>query len=381
MDASVTSPPVPDDADLCSRPLTLGNGQCVMLQRRPLAAGTFGRVFLGMLQPGGTAVVLKQRECGVRPGEFAYYQREHEIAHQVHAAGPHPHIVQQLFYSYKPTGNGYVFLSLQEFAGRSLFAVMQDDPRNLLVLARLLPAVLDGLLPALAFLHGLGIVHKDVTTQNVMVATDGGFRVRLGDFGSANYTGTELDVATAHDTRPPEGMEVWRGAQGGVATPAYDAWSAAVVVMHVMLGASPFVSRLPQDLQRAYAMAKADGLVSDKTPPSRELDTVVTTYATMVMWSRFLPVVMPGVPGQSVISRRQFGTDADPYDGHVIAYCRQDGAVCETRPSELLRLTLRHQPQVASDTVVERAMAVVDGMLQYRVDARMLPAHFVQPVV
>ncbi|KAJ3690129.1 hypothetical protein LUZ61_019293 [Rhynchospora tenuis] len=104
------------------------------------------------------------------------------------------------------------------------------------------------LMQTLAICHKRGIAHRDIKPDNILFDGDG--RVRLSDFGSAAWFGTE------------DGME--HQLSGLVGTPCYvapevlrgseydekiDVWSAGVV-MYVMLsgGAVPFGGDTPADI-------------------------------------------------------------------------------------------------------------------------------------
>ncbi len=93
------------------------------------------------------------------------------------------------------------------------------------------------ILEGLAHLHGLGIVHRDVKTGNILVAADGS--VKLGDFGLAK--GEDLGVSlteTGASLGTPGYMapEVIRGKE---ATSVSDLYSVGVVLFEMLTGGLP----------------------------------------------------------------------------------------------------------------------------------------------
>ncbi|MFO0966762.1 MAG: serine/threonine-protein kinase [Gemmataceae bacterium] len=148
---------------------------------------------------GGMGVVFKARQTDperivalkmilvnhlASPDHVRRFQAEIRAAARLQ----HPNVVP-LF----ETGewNGLPFFSMQYVAGTSLAAVLERGPLEPEVAARLLAAVAR----AVAYLHGAGVIHRDLKPGNILL--DGEGRPYVTDFGLAKLLeGGEAQTAT-----------------------------------------------------------------------------------------------------------------------------------------------------------------------------------------
>ena len=142
----------------------------------------------------------------------------------------HPHVISTFDVQ---ISDGDVWLVLEYLAGRNLGALARGRRLSLVEVARIGAAVAD----ALASGHELGIVHRDVTPGNVLVADDG--TVKLTDFGISYLTGesrlTQDNVLSG--TIAYLAPEV---AAGGEATFASDVFSLGATLYAAVEGEPPF---------------------------------------------------------------------------------------------------------------------------------------------
>jgi serine/threonine-protein kinase len=105
----------------------------------------------------------------------------------------HPNTIK--FYDFGATADGTLYIAMEFVAGRSLSSVLRREaplhPERVV-------ALVSDLCRALAYIHGRGIVHRDVKAGNVLVTMDRrGERARLFDFGVAvDIAGGEARLTT-----------------------------------------------------------------------------------------------------------------------------------------------------------------------------------------
>ncbi|MEU8953804.1 serine/threonine-protein kinase [Streptomyces sp. NPDC048518] len=193
-----------------------------------LGSGGMGRVYLGRSEGGRTVAVKIVHPHFALDEEFrARFRREVDAARRVGGDWTAPVLDADPEAAVPWVATGYA-------AGPSLTeAVRQVGPlpeHSVRVLGA-------GLAEALAHVHGLGLVHRDVKPSNVLLTLDG---PRLIDFGIARATdGTASLTATGASIGSPGYMAPEQILGRGV-TGAADVFSLGAVLVYGATGESPF---------------------------------------------------------------------------------------------------------------------------------------------
>jgi len=205
-----------------------------------LASGGMATVHIGrLLGPVGfsrTVAIKRLHPRYARDPEFV--SMFHEEARLV-ARIRHPHVVPMLDVV---ATKGELFLVMEYVAGESLARLAQAAAEGGVRLPlRVSIAILSGLLQGLHAAHeardeygvALGIVHRDVSPQNVLVGSDGQSRVL--DFGIAKAAGR---VQTTADGQVKGKLAYMAPEQlrGGEVTRKVDIYAASVVLWELLVG-------------------------------------------------------------------------------------------------------------------------------------------------
>ncbi|MFH8789624.1 serine/threonine-protein kinase [Streptomyces roseoverticillatus] len=193
-----------------------------------LGAGGMGRVYLGRSAGGRTVAVKVVHPHFALDDQFrARFRREVAAARRVGGAWTAPVLDADPDAPVPWVATGYV-------AGPSLTeAVLATGPQP----ERTVRALGAGLAQALAAVHALGLVHRDVKPSNVLLALDG---PRLIDFGIARATeGTASLTATGVSVGSP-GYMAPEQILGHAVTGAADVFSLGAVLAYAATGEPPF---------------------------------------------------------------------------------------------------------------------------------------------
>jgi serine/threonine protein kinase len=188
---------------------------------RPIARGALATVYLAF-DTHGTPYALK-----VFPKGFeGRADREWKVGQQL----KHPHINPVLARLSVPHEGGEHPAVLLAFApGSRLSEWRKDNPAKVL-------GVFRHLLEALAHMHGLNLVHRDVKPDNLVV--DGTGEARLVDFDLSGPLGERFSQKVRLGTIAYIAPEQIRGQSP---TPASDVYSAGILLYWAIAGELPFV--------------------------------------------------------------------------------------------------------------------------------------------
>src|SRR5258706_6303493 len=195
----------------------------------------------------------------------AWMLREARAANRV----DHAHIID--IHDIGETEEGELYLVMEYLVGTSLSSELALGPMQL---ARSTD-ILEQMFAALARAHDLGVVHRDLKSDNILLSTRGGRKdfVKILDFGLA---------ALAHDPRlapkgavfgTPEYMspEQARGEQAG---PQSDLYALGVLFFEMLTGQLPFRSNDRDtllDMQRSAPPPKPSAIKKDCHPVAERI--------------------------------------------------------------------------------------------------------------
>eukprot|EP00928_Gymnodinium_smaydae_P037882 TRINITY_DN26242_c0_g1_i1.p1 TRINITY_DN26242_c0_g1~~TRINITY_DN26242_c0_g1_i1.p1 ORF type:complete len:869 (-),score=90.88 TRINITY_DN26242_c0_g1_i1:277-2883(-) len=111
--------------------------------------------------------------------------------------------------------------------------------------------ILEGLLQALVHIHGMGIVHRDVKPENILVSA--GDRAILVDFGIAAHVTQESRLYVRRGSPGFIAPEFLRSGEYGVKA---DVFSAGVVLYYALSGLAPFARRDQDATLKANSRAR-----------------------------------------------------------------------------------------------------------------------------
>jgi tRNA A-37 threonylcarbamoyl transferase component Bud32/DNA-binding response OmpR family regulator len=248
---------------------------------RRLAVGGSSSVFLAEHERSGQLRVLKifRQVPDVVEGSttFDRFLREYELVAHL----DHPNIARIHDLG---VADDHLFLAMEYFAGGDLRSRMRErlPPADALGYLRQMAA-------ALAALHEVGVLHRDVKPGNVMLRADGS--LAFIDFGLARQLRLESDITgagtifgTPHYMSPEQG-------HGAALDERSDLYSLGVVLHEMLTGEKPYtaetplaviylhanapVPRLPQPL--AHLQGLLDALLAKK--PAERFDSATAIVA------------------------------------------------------------------------------------------------------
>ncbi|MEH0111240.1 Stk1 family PASTA domain-containing Ser/Thr kinase [Tersicoccus sp. MR15.9] len=183
------------------------------------------------------AIKLLRSDLARDPSFQSRFRREAQAV----AALNHPNVVgvydtgEELIVDAAGRAVDAPFIVMEYVTGHTLRQLITD--RRLTIPTSLAHA--DGVLAALQYSHGAGIVHRDIKPANVMVTDEGA--VKVMDFGiaramedsSATLTQTQAVLGTAAYLSPEQ-------ARGDTVDPRSDLYSAACLFYEMLTGRPPF---------------------------------------------------------------------------------------------------------------------------------------------
>jgi tRNA A-37 threonylcarbamoyl transferase component Bud32 len=193
----------------------------------------------------------------------ARFQREAQSVAQL----DHPNIVRVHDFG---EADGLYYMVMQYVEGQTLNTIRKQ--RSAIPQAQAVEWMI-AVADALAYAHELGVVHRDIKPDNIMLDERG--RVVLMDFGVAKLltadtamTQTGVGIGTPAYMAPEQ-------AEGGDITPATDVYAACVVLFELLTGRQPYEADTP-----IAVLVKA---IHDPMPRPRELNPEIDAQLEQIL--------------------------------------------------------------------------------------------------
>lgn len=198
---------------------------------RPFTSGGHGQLFLGRDRVTGDPVVIKQlikEVIAQDPLLVDRFKQEGELLRQLQ----HPNIVQMLATFEQ---NGQRSIVMEYAPGGSLRQLL--DEKGPLPIEQIIAIGLE-LADALSRSHHLGIIHRDIKPDNVLLAHDG--TPRLADFGTARLLRQDVRLTQLGDFLGSPAYASPETLRGSEPDARSDVWSLGVMLFELLTGQPPF---------------------------------------------------------------------------------------------------------------------------------------------
>jgi serine/threonine protein kinase len=234
--------PISDQVDEVSNADVLLEGTVIAERYRVLeriGRGGMGAVYRAQHVTVGRDVALKvlAREWSRNPAVARRFRGEARAA----SAAGHPNIIE--VFDAGELADGRLYLVMEFVPGRNLYEIMRETGRFEPVRAC---QIMREVLRAIRAAHDVGVIHRDLKPDNVMVVDRGEGEVpsiKVLDFG-ISVTGErspdeERLTMPGHAIGTPEYMAPEQ-ARGHAATESFDLYSAGVIFYEMLAGSPPF---------------------------------------------------------------------------------------------------------------------------------------------
>lgn len=217
---------------------------------KKLGTGSFGSAYLCRHKHSGDERVVKSVEKSNAKLPIEDIEREIMVMQQI----DHPHVVR-LYEWYE--GQHSIYLVLDCLKGGTLREVVLKhyQQKGKGMRETWIRKVLQQVVEAIAYIHGLGLIHKDLKDDNIMMLKQD------EDYDHPFVVIIDLGVAEMFSHKDPHGKlvggtpatmapEVWKGNFG----PKCDVFSAGCILFELLSGSMPFVTMSydPKDWVRLH---------------------------------------------------------------------------------------------------------------------------------
>ncbi|KAH8828299.1 Pkinase-domain-containing protein [Flagelloscypha sp. PMI_526] len=191
--------------------------------------GAYGSVHKGLHIPTGNLVALKIINLDTSDDDVEDIQREVALLTQLRDA---PNITK--YYGCYMDGPR-VWIAMELAQGGSVLSLMKVSPDNSIE-ERFVAVIIRETLVALAYLHRVPVIHRDMKAANILVSSTG--KVMICDFGVSALLAT-----TSSKRNTLTGTPYWMAPEVVQSVPAYDTkadiWSLGIMIYEMMKGQPP----------------------------------------------------------------------------------------------------------------------------------------------
>ncbi|MCP3468870.1 serine/threonine protein kinase [Bradyrhizobium sp. CCGUVB1N3] len=196
-----------------------------------IGAGGMGEVYKCREIQTGSPVAVKMLLPDMVDNEaaLALFRREATALHNL----PHDAIVRYFLFTVEPVLQR-PYLAMEFVNGRSLSNMLNEGPLTFEALIKLMQRVASGLEAA----HEHGIVHRDVSPDNIIVPLDDVRRAKIIDFGIARSTqmGDKTIIGSGFAGKDNYASPEQVGLYGNEVTAKSDVYSLGLVLFHALTG-------------------------------------------------------------------------------------------------------------------------------------------------
>lgn len=226
------------------------------LLKRQIASGGMATIYAGIDTRLDRPVAVKVMHAHLANDE-AFVSRFIKEA-KATAALSHPNIVSIQDQGWNEGGPPAVFLVMELVEGSTLRDFLNENgPLSVEQTIQFITPVLS----ALAAAHLIGIIHRDVKPENILISKDG--RIKVADFGLArNMTIAQTMTAESSVVLGSVSYLSPEQVQRGIADARSDVYAIGIVLFEMLLGKKPYDGETP--IQIAYRH------VNDRIPNVKE---------------------------------------------------------------------------------------------------------------
>ncbi|HRK27675.1 MAG TPA: serine/threonine-protein kinase [Chitinophagales bacterium] len=240
-----------------------------------LGTGGFGKVYKALDKNLGMTVAIK-KYSGNLPAKYSLFE---EIKRAIGLN--HPNLVR--YYDAfelqeSSTFGDTIQVGVLEFInGGDLGRLLKQKPD-----LQTLTGVLIGIMQGLRYLHSMGIIHRDMKPENILLHKDtNGITPKITDFGiskvitDSSSTGGSSLVIGSIEYMAPEQFNMQKFGNNGQLHTNLDLWSLGAIIYECFTGAAPF-GKTQQGFSRDEIMRN----IFDKEPP--DMDKVPQPFRRVV---------------------------------------------------------------------------------------------------